>query len=436
MSIRESIADLAKGYGVQAKDMIAMSPITDPFYMGSKSQLRDAQWFGFVFFKWKKRNPGVMPHLRRIHYWAVSQKKSNPIILPIQIKQSKTLITNEYLNTIPAWQFLCKAATAARYLNIIPLDTFVDMKNPQPIINFRRNKNSDGEYDPDIHFRVDDFDTRKPYLWINTPNYADMPDVWEIVICCEKTTVNDILIPKARQYHATLRTFQGEASLTAVVDTINRSVEHGKKVAVFYISDFDPAGNSMPNAFARKLEYLQSYEDSPRCVLHTVALTLDQVQQYELPRTPLKKNEKRGATFEAWAGEGGVELDALPALYPGVLEQLIDEAVEPYFDQDLSNQVDELYAKVKAAVWEKTQEIAAEFTDEEHERFNQLIKKLQSVKVDIESLYPEDSEKLQEDNFNETLHGYGEALLDTSRGYVEQMNFYHEHRGKDIYFHW
>ncbi len=44
-------------------------------------------------------------------------------------------------------------------------------------------------------------------------------------------------------------------------------------------------------------------------------LTLDQVQYYQLPRTPIKETERRRGGFEGRYGEDAVELDALEALY-------------------------------------------------------------------------------------------------------------------------
>ncbi len=46
-----------------------------------------------------------------------------------------------------------------------------------------------------------------------------------------------------------------------------------------------------------------------------VVLTLDQVQYYQLPRTPIKETERRRGGFEGRYGEDAVELDALEALY-------------------------------------------------------------------------------------------------------------------------
>src|SRR5271166_4177666 len=59
--------------------------------------------------------------------------------------------------------------------------------------------------------------------------------------------------------------------------------------------------------------------------VHAVALTYDQVCEFDLPSTPLKEDEKRaGAWKEAWNREQ-TEIDALATLQPEVLRQRSEE---------------------------------------------------------------------------------------------------------------
>src|SRR5207245_5643701 len=102
------------------------------------------------------------------------------------------------------------------------------------------------------------------------------------------------------------------------------------------ISDFDPAGQSMPVAVSRKLEYFVRRSGLELDVrVFPVVLTLDQVQYYRLPRTPIKETERRRLGFELRHGEGAVELDALEALYPGELTSVLSQYIEEYYDASL-----------------------------------------------------------------------------------------------------
>jgi cell division septum initiation protein DivIVA len=72
-----------------------------------------------------------------------------------------------------------------------------------------------------------------------------------------------------------------------------------------------------------------------------VALTEEQCIQYRLPRTPNNEKESRAASFEARYGAGRIELDALEALHPGVLRQILVEHIERYRDDDLDDRVED-----------------------------------------------------------------------------------------------
>jgi hypothetical protein len=124
-------------------------------------------------------------------------------------------------------------------------------------------------------------------------------------------------VPLKEQYNVTLVTMDGEASLTLCEDFVSRGVADGRTVRVLYISDFDPAGVSMPVAAARKIQFLIEQQDLSLDIhLRPVVLTYDQCVRYRLPRTPLKETERRAARFEERFGGGGTELDALEALRP------------------------------------------------------------------------------------------------------------------------
>ena len=70
MSYYEQIKRLAKEYGISVTELLALAPQNDPFYVGTKTGLAQAKWFSDVWTAAGYRS-GV--HLRRIHYWCVSQ---------------------------------------------------------------------------------------------------------------------------------------------------------------------------------------------------------------------------------------------------------------------------------------------------------------------------------------------------------------------------
>ena len=96
----------------------------------------------------------------------------------------------------------------------------------------------------------------------------------------------------------------------------------------------------MPVAVARKIEYELYRQGLDHNVqVRPIILTHDQCVEYRLPRTPLKKTERRAPGFERRFGEGATELDALEALYPGVFASIVTEEIERYWNPDHEQEV-------------------------------------------------------------------------------------------------
>jgi hypothetical protein len=67
-----------------------------------------------------------------------------------------------------------------------------------------------------------------------------------------------------------------------------------------------------------------------------VVLTERQCEQYRLPRTPIKEGDRRIDRFEEQHGEGAVELDALEALHPGELADILQQEIDRFHDGSLN----------------------------------------------------------------------------------------------------
>lgn len=302
-----TIKDLAKQHRRRVTDLIALAPQNDPFYAGTPGDWALAEWFAGLWQQFGYTN-GV--HIRRAHYQIVSQEQ--PVIMPNG---------KPYENTENCWSILSQASKMARYLELVDPGAFVDRRNP----------------DPDIFaFHSDD----EPYIDViadtwgaaSFPDFPDLPDYcvynytgsqrYHVEIWCEKSTMNDVILPLCRSYGVNLVTGVGEMSITSVLEMTKRM--NGKPLRIFYVSDFDPAGQSMPCAVARKVEYFQhKHGDKTDAKLFPIVLTADQVQVYRLPRTPIKDTEKRAGRFEDRYGAGAVELDAMEAIHPGELARIL-----------------------------------------------------------------------------------------------------------------
>jgi hypothetical protein len=84
--------------------------------------------------------------------------------------------------------------------------------------------------------------------------FGNCPVLYHVEIWAEKSTVNGVLEPLAEQYGLNLQTALGEMSLTRCHEAVRRAAGNGNRPVR---SDFDPAGQSIPVAAARKIEWLK-----------------------------------------------------------------------------------------------------------------------------------------------------------------------------------
>ena len=340
------IKELAKRLCRPASTLIALAHANDPFYIGP-ARTAGAEWFSET---WRRLDVPNGWHYRRIHYVFISQDSNAAVVM---------LDGKPYENTIECWDALCAAARDAITLDLLPQDAFADHRNAKPIIHLVE------PYDmavdvihagPGVGFRLQM--PAPPKLTFDSPV---VPQPYHVEIWAEKTTVNDILEPRAQQYQFNLVTGIGELSATRCREFVDRAERSWPRpVRVLYISDFDPAGRSMPVAVARKIEFqLRRRSLDLDVQLRPIVLTPEQCGEHKLPRTPIKETERRRERFEARFGEGATELDALEALHPGLLRRIVLREIRRYWNRDHDDGVLETCSRIK--------EQLAEITDAAHD---------------------------------------------------------------------
>ncbi len=367
-----TIKQLAQQAGIPVKDLVALSIGNDPFYAEVPYRLREGEWFAEI---WSRFGLSQGVHLRRIHYLLVSQREEG----------EPTLKPNgePYQNTNSDWALLDRASLSARYLDLVPLDALIDRRNDEPMIFaptysgpevgisvigdllYESHLVSDTPYLPRFH--IQGFDPEQDYL----------VEVW-----IEKSTQNDWLVPLCDRRGINLVVGIGELSEIRSRQLVHRVHEIGKPGRIIYISDFDPAGRSMPVAVARKVEfYISKFDIDVDVTLNPLILTEEQCGHYRLPRTPIKESEKRRTKFEEIFGAGATELDALEALYPGEMATLLTSEIDRYLDPTLRERTAE-------AKWEfdrQLSEIVKGITEPHQEEIDQIIGDHEDVVAEFEA---------------------------------------------------
>jgi len=334
---------LAKSQGRTLKSLTVLSAMIDPYLAKMACRVKAAEWAVQVF---ADLNISYAVHGRRVFYKLVSQP--TPVMMPNG---------EPFENTVHCAMTLYRAIGDAKYLGLIPSEQMIDRRNPEAVINF-----SSTESPADISVDSGSVATRGSVIgcWYDGPELQlpglslQRPEVaqrYQIEIWCEKSTVDDVLQPLGRQYGVNVQTGKGEISETRCRELLERARQHGRKVRVLYLSDFDPGGQSMPVAAARKIEFWArggTLDDAEDCIqVIPILLSHEQCIQYRLPRTPLKDTECRAKKFEERYGEGATELDALEALHPGELRCILIEHIERYYDADLQDKVDDACSEVE-----------------------------------------------------------------------------------------
>ncbi len=265
-----------------------------------------------------------------------------------------------YVNSEKHWIWLQKtAAKAARWLEYVRFDQIRDERNAAPVRFIADHSGADDE-DMDV---VDGERIHLPELPDPLPSLSwgggrQHRQPYRIVLFGEKSSLSEVLRPIAERVEGEMILATGESSDTLVAEMVTAAAADGRPLVILYFCDFDPSGHQMSISVARKVQALiQLWDCDLKVQIHHVALTLDQVIAHNLPSTPLKDTEKRGAKWREVMGREQTEIDALAALRPDVLRQIAEEAVAPFFDATLAARVDELRSnwEAEAEAWFEAQ---------------------------------------------------------------------------------
>lgn len=102
---------------------------------------------------------------------------------------------------------------------------------------------------------------------------------------------------------------------------------------ILHLGDHDPSGIDMTRDIEDRMHlFLGRYDMEHQFNIERLALSMQQVRQYNPPENPAKTTDSRFAAYMAQYGESSWELDALK---PKVITKLIQDAIDTHTDADL-----------------------------------------------------------------------------------------------------
>ncbi len=196
----------------------------------------------------------------------------------------------------------------------------------------------------------------------------------------------------------------------------------------------------MPVSVARRVEfYIHKFGLDVDVTLNPLILTEQQCRKYRLPRTPIKKSERRRDKFDEKFGAGATELDALEALHPGEIARLLEAEIDRYLDPTLEERVSEVRWNFRHRLREIAETVTEPHQDEIDEltsNYEEIVASLEAWERSAEDLWSTIAERLEEEQpdlseFEKPTarpanEPDGFVLFNSKRDYFDQIDAYRE----------
>ena len=176
---------------------------------------------------------------------------------------------------------------------------------------------------------------RQPNMWLDLEHFIDTvkqayrKNTWQyqpryIEVWLEKEALAGVFTDIIEEYGVTLVVGRGYNSWSAYEEAARRLTMYDKPASILYFGDFDPSGEDIVRALSDSLSFFKTCPE-----IEKVALTYNDVVEYNLPPDFTKATDSRSKAFIERYGNIAVELDALPL---PVLQNRIRKAVEANLD--------------------------------------------------------------------------------------------------------
>jgi hypothetical protein len=154
-------------------------------------------------------------------------------------------------------------------------------------------------------------------LWDNADAYVE---IW-----LEKDALAGVIYPVTSMYDVPLMVARGYASLSFLYSAAEYINDLDVPAYIYHLGDFDPSG---VNAGEKIEETLREMAPDAEIIFQRLAVTPEQIAEWDLPTRPTKTSDTRAKSF---GGALSVELDAID---PNVVRELVQAAIECHLPAD------------------------------------------------------------------------------------------------------
>lgn len=174
---------------------------------------------------------------------------------------------------------------------------------------------------PDTYSSLDSMlrysaETYRRSVWDNQDCYVEC---WT-----EKDAIAGILLQETRPWDVPLMVNKGFGSLSFLHEAAEAISEQRKPTFIYYFGDHDPSGLLIDKQIQNRLcEFAPDAEIN----FERVAVTPEQITEWDLPTRPTKRGSTHAKNFEG----DSVEVDAIP---PKTLRELVAFCITQHVDQE------------------------------------------------------------------------------------------------------
>lgn len=232
----------------------------------------------------------------------------------------RLVAAQKLVNKLSSYQYLVKLLAQARRDGLV---NYTDIEDRTRAIHFPDGANEwtiSGWFKA-YYEQMRNIDTR-----------YDMPRWWgqpnRVIVMVEKQALSSLFEAVTDEAEVNLVVNRGYPSLTLMYE-LARSASRTNENYLLYFGDYDPSGLDIE----RSVEETLARDFGIDLNIERIAITRDQIDEYDIPPAPAKTADPRFARMEAETGEAmQVELDAIE---PNTLQELIRDKIEEYFDEEI-----------------------------------------------------------------------------------------------------